>query len=575
LEQPIVRYTIILYLIWFLLFIFALKFEKTHAKVFYSKISSKKIELLVIFIYILFTFILLFIGVESFFPYLNAAFLALAIWLTIATPYNEPLPLLLVFMLLLIPYTVVIIYNSYPLGDDARFTAGFATAIANDGLWVPLKYPENDYYQLFHAEPALTFTLASVMRTPLRDIPIYYLTLKYCIYITYILSIYEMIYKLTNNKNMACLSLLLFSITPPLSLMQIVAQSISIIFSLLTLDVLLRVTTNNKIAMYLIGLILATSGTIFHATYVLVISAFLLPLILMKKTQNLYYVRIIKAVLGLTLLISITYWVFTYTGISIFTGIPPFVTNFINFLLGISKPYAASWTPWYGSSLSQYLVSWALLPAIVSSIITYTIIELLTMRDKIGEQDFGLTMMLGILGVMGNVVNFLARQSTFLGGRYFYWLYLLLLPSTAYFLTERFRNKLISTIVMILIVALIGIYGIQDPTHSANTFVKEIGWSDNISWKISWAISSFLSSRVSLISDPRIETPLGTIQFFKDLEIMHPKYGQFPQLLILGMDNIGYRTLLGAESYYGIPFLIEHAEGIVISFGSYNVYYYG
>jgi hypothetical protein len=262
-------------------------------------------------------------------------------------------------------------------------------------------------------------------------------------------------------------------------------------------------------------------------------------------------------------------------GILVFTEIPPSITNFINFLLGTSKPYATSWTPWYGPSLSQYLVSWALLPAIVSSIITYTIIELLTMRDKIREQNFGLTMMLGILGVIGIVVNFLARQSTLLGGRYFYWLYLLLLPSTAYFFTKRFRNKLITTIVMILIVALIGIYGIQDPTHSANTFVKGIGWSDNISWKISWAISSFLSSRVSLISDPRIETPLGTIQFFKDLEIMHPKYGQFPQLLILGMDNIGYRTLLGAESYYGIAFLIEHAEGIVISFGSYKVYYYG
>lgn len=113
---------------------------------------------------------------------------------------NDKLLLLLVILLNLIPYTIVNLYNSYPLGDDVRFTAGFATAISENGKWIPLKYFENDYYQPFDAEPALTYMVASVMGVSLLNVPIYYLFLKYTLYITYLLSTYLIIINYLHNK---------------------------------------------------------------------------------------------------------------------------------------------------------------------------------------------------------------------------------------------------------------------------------------------------------------------------------------------------------------------------------------
>jgi hypothetical protein len=84
-----------------------------------------------------------------------------------------------------------------------------------------------------------------------------------------------------------------------------------------------------------------------------------------------------------------------------------------------------------------------------------------------------------------------------------------------------------------------------------------------------------LPSEVSLTSDPRVGTPLSVISFFEGSKNTYPEQGQLPQLIIIGMDHIGYRTLLGVESWYRTSSLVERAKGIVMSFGSYKAYYYG
>jgi len=562
LSQSIVRYAIILYVIWLIIILISSLEKDTHTEPFlnWSSNSSNKGLLLITFIYVVSTLAIIAAGLKGLFPYLNAVFMALAIWFVIKGRDNE-VTLLLVLMLVLIPYTVVMLYNSYPLGDDVRFTAGFAAVIAQNGRWIPLKYPENDYYQFFDVEPALTLMLTSMMGASLKDIPIYYLTLKYGIYMVYALSIYEIVRKLTGSNKAAYLSLLLFSITPPLSLTQIVAQGVSIVLALLTLAVLPRISVGNKVAMYAITTILAISSTIFHATYALVIIAFLLPLISIR--ESLYTTT--KPVLILTVLISTAYWTFTYAGIAVFSRIPPSITNFINFILGISSPYSTAWKPWYGSSLSQYLISWALLPAITASIITYIIINALIIRNKKERSINNNLVILGVLGAILTVINFLARQSTGLGGRYFYWLYLLLLPLTAQFLVKRFQGKLIITAMAILIIAFIGIYGIQDPTHSANTFVTGIDWADNYSWKVSWVIAPLLPQGTSVIADARIGTPFFAIGYILNKTILWPQPNQ-PYLVIVGSDSIG-------QSFYSIN---NHVNiNIVMDFSKlYTIYYF-
>jgi hypothetical protein len=560
LSQSIVRYAIILYVIWLLIILISSLEKDTNVKPLLNWSSNKGL-LLITLIYVASTLAIIATGLKGLFPYLNAVFMALAAWFVIKGRDNE-VTLLLVLMLILIPYTVVMLYNSYPLGDDVRFTAGFAAAIAQNGRWIPLKYPENYYYQFFDAEPALTLILASMMGTSLKDIPIYYLTLKYGIYMVYALSIYEIVRKLTGNNKAAYLSLLLFSITPPLSLTQIVAQGVSIVLALLTLAVLPRISMGNKVAMYIITTILAISGTIFHATYALVIIAFLLPLILMREP---FFNTTAKPVLILTVLISTAYWAFTYADIAVFGIVPSSIASFINFILGISSPYSTAWKPWYGASLSQYLISWALLPAITASIITYVIIKALITRNKKDRLININLVIIGLLGVILTVINFLARQSTDLGGRYFYWLYLLLLPLTAQFLVKRFQGKLIITAIAILIIAFIGIYGIQDPTHSANTFVTGIDWADNYSWKVSWVIAPLLPQGTSVIADARIVTSFFAIGYILNKTILWPQPNK-PYLVIIGNDSIG-------QSFYSIN---NHGNiNIVMDFSKlYTIYYF-
>jgi len=573
LSQSIVRYAIILYVIWLIIILISSLEKDTNVKPLLNWSSNKGL-LLITFIYVASTLAIIATGLKGLFPYLNAVFMVLATWFVIKGRDNE-VTLLLVLMLILIPYTVVMLYNSYPLGDDVRFTAGFAAVIAQNGRWIPLKYPENYYYQFFDAEPALTLILASMMGASLKDIPIYYLTLKYGIYIIYVLSIYEIVRKLTGSNKAAYLSLLLFSITSPLSLTQIVAQGVSIVLALLTLAVLPRISVGNKVAMYVITTILAISGTIFHATYALVIIAFLLPLMLMR--EHLFNTAS-RPALTLAVLISTAYWAFTYAGIAVFSQIPSNITTFMNLILGISSPYFTAPKPWYGSSLSQYLISWALLPAITASIITYIIIKALITRNKKEKLIININLViLGLLGAILTVVDFLARQSTHLGGRYFYWLYLLLLPLTAQFLVKRFQGKLIITAIAILIIAFIGIYGIQDPTHSVNTFVTGIGWADNYSWKVSWVIAPLLPQRTFVVADPRIDTPFFAIGYMLNKMILWPQPNQHqPYLVIVGNDSVGQRFYLiyNLTSYLINIHKNTNNTNIVMDFSKlYTIYY--
>ncbi|WP_054855764.1 hypothetical protein [Vulcanisaeta sp. JCM 16161] len=132
---------------------------------------------------------------------------------------------------------------------------------------------------------------------------------------------------------------MLFSITPPISLTQIVAQGVSIILALMTIAILPRIedTINKAVLLGVISFI----GVIFHATYVLVILAFLLPMLI---RNNALTQSTLRSSLLIPSLIGIGYWAFTYAGIAVFEGIPPSITNFINFLLGLEKSYSTAWT---------------------------------------------------------------------------------------------------------------------------------------------------------------------------------------------------------------------------------------
>jgi hypothetical protein len=278
-----------------------------------------------------------------------------------------------------------------------------------------------------------------------------------------------------------------------------------------------------------------------------------------------------KFALALTLLISFVYLSFTYAGRAVFIGVIGGFEDLIKFLSGEIEPFSIS-TTWYSTTSSTILyVSWALLPSLAASALTYELPKLFMSKNK---NTWSTLALLGVMGLAGITINYLLRQATWLGGRYFYWLYLLVLPFVANYLVTEFRNKVIATLFLSIIIAWAGVYGVQDFTHSANTFVLGIGWADNVSWKFSWILSRLLPQGVSIATDQRVGVALGSIQFIKNLTLSPLKQGMPPDLLVVRNDSVGYTNLLWIKSTIKYSSLTDYPQGIVLTYEEYNVYYY-
>ena len=157
-------------------------------------------------------------------------------------------------------------------------------AIANGSRWTLFKYFENNYYQLFHAEPVLTYILSLIMGTSLNNIPFVLFTVRilpiFCLYIKHL----SHNLWLVRDRRVAQLALLLFSITPPLTLTRMVTQSISIVLTLSTL--LMMFCYSKDIRNILIAiLVLTIASVIFHAIYPLMIISFLSPVLLIEELK--------------------------------------------------------------------------------------------------------------------------------------------------------------------------------------------------------------------------------------------------------------------------------------------------
>ena len=179
---------------------------------------------------------------------------------------------------------------------------------------------------------------------------------------------------------------------------------------------------------------------------------------------------------------------------------------------------------------------------------------------------------LGLIGLVGTIINYALRSLPTFGGRYFYWLYLLMLPASALAIRS-VSKKFASLIAAITLISLISFYGVQDPTLSANTYGKYIGWADSHSWRVAQDIASLMPSYVTFIGDPRMGAPLSYLRFYMNITIEYPPLYQAPQLLIAGNDWIGDRTIKGAESWYHIS-LLDRQRDVVFTTCSYTVHHY-
>ena len=555
LQTPIALYAVVLTISW----TFIQVITKTDFKGFNLNISNYNGHLLstALILYVTLTVVLVNVNL-SLFPYLHAAMLALAILSIVHSPGAISKSLLTATLIVaLMPVLVMIsARHPLPLGDDARFI-GFATAIANDGRWVPFKYYENPYYQFFHLIPALEYILASITGVGTANVMIYYLTLKLTLYSAYFVLIFLVVKKLAGSPPTPFLAVLLLSITPPLALTQVVHQGYAIVLTLASLLTLLntfRASGRSSRADVLAGYPLWLAGLIAHATYTIMFLAFSLPLILINEFEDER--RKIIRTIGSILVISLAYWIHTYVMDIIVRPAVNALDRLTDLITGRLSPFHEAAQPWYGPQEQIFFISWALVPSIAasyvitfiptaSSMVVFYAVRLVKHRYPKevlkGNRSVSTSLrhylsILGLLGLGGTVINYMLRALPTFGGRYFYWLYLLMIPLSAS-VVEKLSKKLLSLIFCVALISLVSFYGIQDPTLSANTYHDTIGWADRTSWSIGMSLNPYIDPKVESWLDPRIGAPVSALT-----PLTLPSSGA-QVLAVIGLDEVGITAM--------------------------------
>jgi hypothetical protein len=473
------------------------------------------------------------------FPYIHAMFVAVIIWMMFHISQKRIDVILITTLVAIFMPIVIMIATEHPLplGDDARFP-GFAKAIEDDGRWIPYKYSEEPYYQFYHLIPALGYILASVTGSGVENISCYYLMLKFIFYLLYFLFIFLILKSFKIGNVAPFIGLFLIALTPPLALTQIVHQGYAIILAMAMIYIMLRtIALRSEVSILTLG-ILFVSGIIAHATIIVILLAFLLPL-LYVSSHNVERQKIMR-IAGLAIMISIVYWIGIYYMDIILGQSINSIISFINLISGEATAFYGTAKPWYTQEQNIYFISWSLVPSIVSSYILLHPKHLLKIlkRNKMSDpQNLSYIILLGLVGLSGTIINFLLRLVPSFGGRYFYWLYILMIPLATMIITGQRKN--LSLILSLIIISMATFYGIQDPTLSANTFGEKIGWADKNDWNIALLISHYIDLHISLWTDPRLGSPLSSLKPPSLSEHTSFAADQMIKIAIIGVDRVG------------------------------------
>ncbi|MEM2425343.1 MAG: hypothetical protein QXM00_12880 [Candidatus Bathyarchaeia archaeon] len=531
LQTPIFFYTIVLTVMWLLIQAIS---KISHIKKVFPWTLNSKYVYGILTCYIILTLLIIQLDVNIF-PYLHAFILALTLWLltSASSPTKASLTLLTVSIALMPVLVMISTRHPFPLGDDARFP-GFAVAIDNDGRWVSYKYAENSYYQFFHLIPALEHILASVTGVGVLNVMSYYLTLKITLYLTYFLLIFLVVEKITGDRDASFIALLLLSITPPLAFTQVTHQRYAIVLFLASTSIVMNLykrqgspSRASMLARYPLWL----AGIVAHATFAIMFLAFILPIAFADTFREVR--RKALRDVGFILIISLTYWIYTYVLDVIVRPTVNAFNRLIELFAGEATPWYGGAQPWYTPESQIFFIAWALVPSIAASHILFSAPRLLFKSHK---HHVDTIFVLGFIGLASTAVNYALRSLPTFGGRYFYWLYLLMLPLSA-LVTRDVTKKFASSILAIILISLASFYGIQDPTLAANTYAENIGWADRVSWHISSSLFQYLDGSETLIwMDPRLSAPLSSLK-------PEPLYGYAASsrqtIAIVGIDNVG------------------------------------
>jgi hypothetical protein len=282
------------------------------------------------------------------------------------------------------------------------------------------------------------------------------------------------------------------------------------------------------------------SGIVAHATYTLMVLAFALPVLIADRVRAARFSEAVEILLA----ISLAYWIYTYVADIIVRPTVNAFNRLIDLITGRAHPFYGTAQPWYGQEQQSFFVAWALVPSMSASyILLCLLLKFLFKRFLSKECNLFIIpklydlSILGFLGLGGTVLNFALRTLPTFGGRYFYWLYLLMLPLSAFVVTN-VSKKLPGFIFSVALISAISFYGVQDPTLSANTYGGNIGWADRDSWSLALLLSKHLNPGIPTWIDPRLSTPLSSLK-----PSLTPSEGiKYQKVAIVGVDAVGLKA---------------------------------
>lgn len=368
----------------------------------------------------------------------------------------------------------LLILGSIPIASDEGRFIGFSYRIVKDSKWYSFKYPENNYYQLFHIVPFIRALISTI--TNLSLVRHVHILMVFTLNLALILTVYQLIKSLFNKRFYGLFGILLLFIAPAISIIGFLPRSLSEVLTIITLMVIFSSLRKGELRYEVIPLYIA--GVLVHPTFILLIASFILVAYTvqhlsahsMKKRSVAK--QILKRHLMLLTMITICYWTTTAALAAVVVPGKNFILSLVNVLISFMQNFPSTSAeeelakgmplfhmefsyairkPWYVNAPIYWAISWSFLPALtLASILLYAFIRRSNFKKHLNFIVIaqGLTALLLIFG--GYVGRFIGGLYVHIG----YYSYLLMLVPGIAYVRDVMNSRSISIIIFLTMLIL-------------------------------------------------------------------------------------------------------------------------
>ena len=431
-------------------------------------------------------------------------------------------------LLLLLILSSMKISGLKPLMSDEGRYIGFSYRISKEGFWTPFKYPENAYYQAFHALPCIYSVLSITLRASPEEVP--YVTLLLSISVTSIATLY-LIAKIILGRSIlryklqALIVPLIAFITPPLALVGILPRTLSYTLFLIVFYIFLSFVMKHRRTSYpelIVIVLLSITGTMLHATYpylslIIALTFILTAFTLFKHISSSCVALNIMKVMVIILLITCTYWAFTSALYAMVASIKNVTTGFIKFYTevtvhgGFPAKYAIR-EPWYTKVPQYVLLSWSFLPALAAAYILYLLPQVRKWyhMSKPNSTMLKLSFIMSAVGLAIISLSYIQRLTSGLALYLGYKAYTLILPSVLAYHFIVCKSKSVLRYVLASMLVLYAVLGIISPDIRVDMLnVRPAATHDG--WVIARSIYSLISDEYTKNIDRELRIGLNAM----------------------------------------------------------------